>query len=77
VGGEKRLMAEEGLAEKVSSDNLLESFTLDFANLKNSLGSLVTVAGEAGSIINDRTFLLKASDGEVKIYAEPETGISV
>ena len=76
VGGEKRLIVEKALVEKISGDNLLESFALDFADLKSSLGSLVTVEGEASSIVDNNTFLLKASGGEMKIYAEPETGIS-
>lgn len=76
VGGEKRLMADEGTAAKISGDNLLESFVLDFANLESGLGGLVTVEGEVSSLVDDKTFLLKASGGEIKIYAEPETGIS-
>lgn len=76
VGGEKRLLAAAGLAEKISSDNLLESFTLDFANLGSELGGLAATEGEVGSIIDASTFLLKTAGGEVKIYAEPETGIS-
>jgi len=74
VGGEKRLLA--AAAEKISGDNLLESFTLDFANLESELGGLAATEGEVGSIIDANTFLLKTAGGEVKIYAEPETGIS-
>ncbi|MFA6897353.1 MAG: lamin tail domain-containing protein [Patescibacteria group bacterium] len=76
VGGEKRLLAAAVAAEKISGDNLLESFTLDFANLESELGGLAATEGEVGSIIDANTFLLKAAGGEVKIYAEPETGIS-
>lgn len=76
VGGEKRLLAEMGSAEKISGDNMLEIFALDFADLEGGLGGLVEVEGEVADMTADNILYLKTADGELKIYAEPETGIS-
>ncbi|MDD3006588.1 MAG: lamin tail domain-containing protein [Candidatus Pacebacteria bacterium] len=76
VGGEKRLLAETGSAEKISGDNMLEIFALDFADLEGGLGGLVEVEGEVIDIAGDNILYLKTADGELKVYAEPETGIS-
>lgn len=74
VGGEKRLLY-KGAARKLSGDNLLEAFALDFADLAGSLGSLVSVEGEVSAVTDATLFYLRTADGEMKIYAEPETGI--
>jgi len=75
AGGEKYLLV-IGLVQKMSGDNLLESHALDFINLAGSLGSLVSIKGEVNAVADNSLFYLKAAEGEMKIYAEPETGIS-
>lgn len=75
AGGEKRLLCIGG-AEEVSRDNLLFSAALDFGKLAESLGSLVMLEGEAGMVTDGALFYLRTAEGEMKVYAEPETGIS-
>lgn len=75
IGGEKRLLA-RGAGRRISSDNELESFVLDFSDLKGSLGTLASVEGEISAAPGAALFYLKTEQGEIKIYAEPETGIS-
>lgn len=76
VGGEKRLMMDSSASEKTGSDNLLSASPLDLKQAEKTLGSLVTVEGEIARITDGKLMFLALAEGELKIYAEPETGIS-
>lgn len=76
VGGEKRLVMDVSASEKTGSDNLLSASSLDLKQAEKTLGGLVTAEGELIRMTDNNLIFLALGDSELKIYAEPETGIS-
>lgn len=76
VGGERRFLSESGSLEKLSSDNALAAEAIDMDSLDSQLGSLVSAEGTIVRIESENIIFLDLAGSELKIYAEPETGIS-
>lgn len=77
VGGERRLVLDENCVEKISSNNLLEASPLNYKDIENALGDFVYIEGTVGNVASDNIFFLETTDGRLKVYAEPDTDISL
>jgi hypothetical protein len=79
AGGERRLVLEgDNPVEKMGADNLLNVayLALDQAE-KEGAGSLVKVEGAVAEITDRWVFYLSDGSGRLKVYAKPDTGITL
>ncbi len=76
VGGEKRILLEDGKDLKIlSHNNLVEPKLISTGDANESAEGLLAIAEGKVSQIKNEVFYIDDGSGQVKIYIKPQTGI--